>query len=223
MTEPAVIRLRFMDLYAEVADYLGYGRSPTGTNATEVKRLVNEAYRDFLSGRDPRGGLHRWSFMEAVGSTGGSAGDFDIGMTADFADMVSDIGYTAGSGLGPLRSIPAYYIRQQMGYNSTRGRPTHYAVESLSGWTVTGQRWQFLLYPIPDAEYTYHYRYRPIAEDLTGDTDYARGGGEHSQTLLQMCLAAAERRKNDGQTAHQELAEKALALSIDNDNRRMGL
>jgi len=63
MSEPT-ISLSFADLYAEVADYLGYGRSPAGDKLAEVKRYANEGQARFLLGMDPR--THRaytWSFL----------------------------------------------------------------------------------------------------------------------------------------------------------------
>lgn len=63
MTQPTLI-WAFSDYYAEVADYLGYGRSPSGTNITEVKRYTNEGYATFLMGIDPRTGqAYNWSFL----------------------------------------------------------------------------------------------------------------------------------------------------------------
>ena len=63
MTQPTLI-WDFSDYYAEVADYLGYGRSPAGTNLTEVKRYTNEGYQRFLMGINPKtGSAYMWSFL----------------------------------------------------------------------------------------------------------------------------------------------------------------
>jgi len=60
----STISLTFEDLYNEIADYLGYGRSPAGDRLAEVKRYANEGCARFLLGLDPR--THRaytWSFL----------------------------------------------------------------------------------------------------------------------------------------------------------------
>ena len=63
MTQPTLI-WTFQQYYQEVADYLGYGRSPAGTNLTEVKRYVNDGYQTFLMALHPdTGRAYRWSFL----------------------------------------------------------------------------------------------------------------------------------------------------------------
>ena len=105
MSEPT-ISLTFEDLYTEVADFLGYGRSPTGDTLAEVKRYANEGLARFLLGLDPR--THRaytWSFLApeativlwrsvAAGTTtvsgSASGGSTDLTATGDsfYASMV---------------------------------------------------------------------------------------------------------------------------------------
>ena len=64
MTQPT-ISMTFSALYTEVADYLGYGRSPADDQLAEVKRYANEGYQQFLLGRDDRTGrAYSWSFLE---------------------------------------------------------------------------------------------------------------------------------------------------------------
>jgi len=63
MTQPTLI-WAFSDYYAEVADYLGYGRTLNSGNSAEVKRYVNDGYQKFLMGIDPRTGhAYPWSFL----------------------------------------------------------------------------------------------------------------------------------------------------------------
>ncbi len=62
----------FAELYADVADYLGYTRTESAwgvTRSAEVKRYVNEGYRSFLQGLDPRTRrVHPWSFLRPQAS-----------------------------------------------------------------------------------------------------------------------------------------------------------
>lgn len=68
-TTPTSLELTFEDLYTEVADYLGYGRNPSGARLTEARRYANEGYLRFLLGADPRtdlppgGRAYDWSFL----------------------------------------------------------------------------------------------------------------------------------------------------------------
>ena len=58
------LAFEYSDLYAEVSDYMGWGRSPTGDRLSEVQRHVNAGYRKFLLGMDPRTQrAHQWSFL----------------------------------------------------------------------------------------------------------------------------------------------------------------
>jgi hypothetical protein len=63
MTEPT-LSLTYSELTAEVAEYLGHGRSPSGDALAEARRCVQDGYARFLAGLDPRTGRgYRWSFL----------------------------------------------------------------------------------------------------------------------------------------------------------------
>ena len=64
MSEPS-ISLTFQELFQETSYYLFNTRSPSGDNLVDSKQYVNDAYRHFLAGRDPRTNLiHKWNFLE---------------------------------------------------------------------------------------------------------------------------------------------------------------
>ena len=119
MSEPT-LSLTFSDIYAEVGQFLGYGRSPTGDRLAEATRHSKEGYRRFLAGMDPRTRTaYDWSFLSPhdtielwtsttgstpSGLTGGSDGAGNsattIGMSAAtfFESMVGHrLGFAGGS------------------------------------------------------------------------------------------------------------------------------
>jgi hypothetical protein len=64
MGEPS-ISMTFQEMYQETSYYLFNTRSPSGDQLVDSKQYVNDGYRHFLAGKDPRTNvIHKWNFME---------------------------------------------------------------------------------------------------------------------------------------------------------------
>jgi len=286
MSEPT-INLAFLDLYTEVADYLGWGRTPTTARVAEAKRYVNNGYRRFLYPIDPRTSkAYHWSFLApeatiiAWPTTGGSmtvtdsttvtdtsntpfhasmightivaddseneytitaytstsvvtigtTGTTDTGeaftITADgtyslpddFGGLIDGPAFDSTGGLSDIRERTVAWMRDRIAGGGTQtGEMDSFAIQPMTFATATGQRYEILVGPIPTADKTLYYRYRINPAKLSADTDYPYGGPAHAETILELSLAAAEERLQDGQDFHQVRAQRLLAASIDLD------
>lgn len=97
-------------------------------------------------------------------------------------------------------------------YNDTVNRPEIAAPRVLAS-DGTGQRWDLVVAPIPDENYTVSFRYNSIPNALTSG-QYGPGGALLADALLKCCLAAAEEKFNENQTAMRLQESAALQKAI---------
>lgn len=104
---------------------------------------------------------------------------------------------------------------------SMTGPPMYAAVEPLRGTGATfGQRFELLIFPIADQEYTLQANYYVNPDYLTGAFPYALGGPEHTETILESCLAVMEERLDDTQGPHAQAFASRLKASIGMDRKK---
>ncbi|MEM6362816.1 MAG: hypothetical protein AAF745_00205 [Planctomycetota bacterium] len=60
------------------------------------------------------------------------------------------------------------------------------------------QIWEILVYPIPNGSLELNYRYTSVPSPLSETNPFPLGGRQHSETILQSCLAVAEDREKGG-------------------------
>lgn len=79
-----------------------------------------------------------------------------------------------------------------------RDWPKYAAVRAIKYATPTspateGQRYELMVFPIPDKTYTLRYRYNVLPDNLDGTNNlYPYGGMQHGETIIASCLAVAE-------------------------------
>ncbi len=106
-------------------------------------------------------------------------------------------------------------------YPSTTGRPLFACIEPIKGTTGThGQRFQLRVAPTADQSYTLQFQYHISPHYLTGSMPYAYGGPEHSETLLESCLAVAEKILDNKADLHATEFQRMLKVSQDLDRRK---
>jgi hypothetical protein len=81
------------------------------------------------------------------------------------------------------------------------------------------QRQRDGFWPISDQTYTLTFAYYLNPDYLSGAFPFAYGGAQHAETLLESCLAIAEKILDDAATVHAAEFEKRLAVSMDLDRR----
>ncbi len=139
-----------------------------------------------------------------------------------FAHMVGTMTLNPGNGTWiPVQPISEGRIREwRQSSPLESGRPIYYATrpKALTSPSSAGQRWELLPWPLSDATYVAKYQYKVLANAL-GSSDYPYGGAAHRETLIESCLAVAERRMENEEGVHAANFIRCLAASISHDRR----
>ncbi len=203
----STLTVAFQELQAEIGGYLGYGK---GTNFGDIawdtrkqgiidsltKKGLRRFYFSAKLPNDPTN--HDWSFLHPEASLAFASGSQTIPLPDDFRGLSRDGEISATTEVfqpWPVRIVSDGFIRQR--YNdwpSVTGRPEFAAVKPIKGTGPTqGQRFELFLYPQAEQDYTIYFNYELAPDCLTGALPFCYGGPQHSGTILQACLAAAER------------------------------
>ncbi len=118
-------------------------------------------------------------------------------------------------------SISEALIRTQRQQSVANGPPTRFAVRPKTTTGATGQRSEFMFYPIPDEAYVLSYIYQVLPSALSASYPYPYGGMQHGETVLQACLAAAELRvENQRGTQWQEFMTRLTgSIMVDRNSK----
>jgi hypothetical protein len=124
----------------------------------------------------------------------------------------SDTGYPAI----PLTSTHMVERRRMDSSSANTGRPRIAAIR-LSKYKLIdsshGSRYELVLWPTPDKNYTLRYRYLQL-RDAPGTTEFPAGGLPHYETALASCLAVAEEYSDPNNTDRQKDWQHKLISSI---------
>ncbi len=151
-----------------------------------------------------------------------SIGQWVFPLSADFAALVGPLtfdsnGYAAWIQV-PFTSAQAIHV-QRAPFPIT-GRPLEAALRQKETFDPTiGTRYELLLWPTPNAEYTLRYRYECNPNNLDATNAYIRGGQPHMETMLEAVLAACEQKLNDQIGMHKQLFMERLAASVSHDRK----
>lgn len=222
----STLEAQFKDLQADVGYFLGYGRGPdfddpdwTSDQQAAITRCVKGGLRNFyFCGTE-------WSFLRPAATLGLGSGSSHITLPDDFGGADGTIQFSAedSSQVDELPFCPIGRVYRATAENPDQtGRPELACIEPIKGTTPqSGQRFRIKVYPEADQDYTAvipQYYLNP--DFLTGTKPFAYGGAEHAETLLESCLAVAEKLMDDAATVHALEFEKRLAVSRDLDRRK---
>lgn len=132
---------------------------------------------------------------------------------ADFGGIRGNMTYATNvTDSSPLVKVDEYTIRNYRAFPDANAyKPRMFAVRTKA-FVTTGQRYELLFYPTPDAAYTLTYAYDAYTGAIT-TTQYPLGGMAHAETILASCLdIAAQYLKSN------EQSDRAVKLSISNRN-----
>lgn len=213
--EPS-LSLRYADYMNAVSRFLHYGNDYTALVTADqdaVDDQVQSGLRRFYF-------EHDWSFLEPITTLTTVASDKDYDTPDDFGGTIyGDMTFPANEGpFPPVVQVGEGQIRRLWQESSSTARPRLVAVRALSSDGSSGQRWEILLYPIPDAVYTLTYQYPALKNKLSENKPYPLGGMAHAETLREACLAAAETGEDDEIGIHEARYQAALRRSIVRDN-----
>lgn len=161
---------------------------------------------------------HQWSFLYPLLTLPIQADIDDYELPDDYGGIVGSLTYAAEDNTpSPVIKVPEYHILQQRGRSTnTSGFPRYFAERSVVSDGLRAQRWMIRFWPTPDGDYTLLGKYRVHPGGMSENRPYPYGGVEHSQTILESCLAAAEQ-QNGEEGIHTRAFLNALSASIQYD------
>ncbi len=123
--------------------------------------------------------------------------DGDYRLPADYGAIAGPLTHATSSGYWPVKIVGESALRHVRRYNAGSGTPTIAAIRPLAIVQTTLQEFDLLLHPIPNVAYELTYRYHVRLSEITDTNKRLPGAADHSEIILQACLAAAEQRMFD--------------------------
>lgn len=155
------------------------------------------------------------SAVTAVAATFAIASGNSFRLPDNFASLIGDITYSENNVVWTtLQQTSEFKIREFLQANDFTGYPYQYALRPVVATETTGERWEVLVYPRPDAEYVLLYN-AVIAPNMpASDAEYPLGGMNFSKAVLQACLAHSEWERIQDNGPARQLYEKTLQQAI---------
>lgn len=228
MAEPT-LSLDYSALLEEVSWFLGYGRNTanlTPDQTAECDEIVQSGYRMFLSPplaflagiRGLAGRTHIWSFLSPQDTLALKAGTVDYDAPDDFGGLVGPMTLSTSGLNTPVDQRSEGFIMTLRSQQSISGRPQYVAVRPKAHVAATSTvRFEFLIWPTPDAARTLYFRYNVRQDKLDATNKYPLGGAEHAQAIKAACLAMAEAARDEERGPNWELFGLLIATSVSQD------
>ena len=142
-----------------------------------------------------------------------------------FGGIIGTLTYQLESGEQDDRIVSENYIRDlRQSTGQTNDAPLYAAVRPRSDFdgtivkesdTESGSRYELLVWPAPDAEYTLTYRYNFLIDMLIDDDgNYPPGGSLHGETIMAACLSVAEMYAPEESNRYREDYQSRLIASV---------
>jgi len=211
------------DLARIISRFLGYGYDLTTLSAektVDIDDIIQAGLNQFYfpppleQGRPP----HRWSFLAPTYTLATVANDAAYDLPDNYGGMIGqDLTYGADESYHTVTIIPEPLLRRHQQGSTATGRPQYAAVRPKSHDATTGQRYEILFWPTPDAIYNLSFAYNVMLDKLSSANMYPLGGSVHKESILESCLKVAESRFEDNPGIHANLFLERLAASIGYD------
>jgi hypothetical protein len=219
----ATLDLTYKDVWTKVAEYLGLGSSPTGTDLTKVKDITKRGYRKFLmpidlstaaKGVGPK--PYRWSFLRQTTTLATVAGTTTYALPDGYNGMIIPLTHTTSETINPIE-VPLEVIYVKISQSINDAYPLYFAVKDVDFDPAIGRKKELIFYPNPDKEYTYYYTYRFIPLAPENDDDFFVGPVGSSEAILETCLAAADLQEKDNIGFHATEADRLTQQFVGDD------
>ncbi len=217
---------------SRVGSYMGWGRGVNYADPPwsvqqqfEIDGIVASGLRNFYfpAPLDGDSSVYEFSFLKPTATVVLPNGASTIPLPDDFGGFEGDltIATTPNTVWFPIKLTNEGSVRVKYSALPTAtGRPIMAALQPLKGTTYTqGQRWQLIIWPLADQNYTLAFQYWILPDYLGVPFPFAYGGAQHSETILESCLAVAESRLDDTSSVHQMAFKQRLAASIGQDRK----
>lgn len=213
------------DLREHVSRFLGYSDTVSSLDAQQardVERMVAEAKRkfydpDILPGETEK---HVWSFLSPVLPFTFLSGVYEYDLPAGFSMFTGRIQYAPGAdSLYPaLQNVGWEKVLWHLQQNESSGRPLIFGIKVMGVDENLPTRWKLIVHPTPDSDYQVYLPCKIDPLSIGGDDNLPIGDHAHMDTILESCLAAAER-FNDEPGIHTIEFQKRLQSSIYHDRQ----
>lgn len=211
------------ELQARVAYLLHGVRSTANLSSDEtdnIASIIKSGLRKFYYPHivDPNI-RHIWSFLRVRLTLPLSSNVNEYELPDDFGGMTGEMHFKLeDQGYREVVKVNDNKILRLRSRNlSVSSFPMYYAERPEKATGTLGQKWILMVWPDPDGNYTLNGRYWVHPQALTSSLDVPYGGLEHSETILEACLAAAEQQIDGQQGIHTRAFERALQASIQYD------
>lgn len=225
----STLNLKWADLLSEGGDFMGWGRDAAGWDERQQSQLdsaMKSGMRKFffqaqLSPRDP---VHGWTFLKPVADVAVASGVATAALPDDFGGFEGRVTVTqAGSsgGFWPVKQVDEEAIRAlYAAVADISGKPQKFAEEQVRGTTATASnRSRLLVYPVPDAAYTFRVPYYILPNYLSTANPYPYGGAAHAETMKAAVRSALELYMDNEPGSETANYMQCLAASIQYDRR----
>jgi hypothetical protein len=210
------LSLGFPDFTKAVGRYLGFGGTSANWTADQTARIteiVQAGVRKFYN-------AYQWSFLQPETHLHTVASDYDYTMPDDFGGIVGSFTYKPDDGYVDIVISSEAQIRTlRQTDTDTTGRPLYAAIRPLTSDGTTGQRFEAIFWPAPDAVYELHYSYHALFSALSTGNPYPLGGMPHAEAVKAAILSVAELEENDTQDVQTARYNELLGASIQYDQR----
>ena len=219
----------YSEIQRAVGRVLGFGRDPNLWQSNErldADDVIRSGYRRFIwhpplttSSLVGQSGEikklkqetpHTWSFLKPTKSLPLAADTHTYDLPDDFGEMV-DGSIILSTDQQPIALVPDEEIRKLQSTAARSGVPKYASISVLDGRAT---KYQVTFYPTPDIEYTANVTYDIAPNDLSDQQPIPLGGPMHAETIIEACLAAAEKYLNDTEGLHEKKFLECLARSI---------
>lgn len=146
---------------------------------------------------------------------------FNFNLPDDFGGAVGNFTFSEAGLYWPVPVVGEGQIRSLRSQSDYTGKPKYVAIRPLANDGSTGQRFELMVWPNLSGSYTLHYKYNVLTSQLTTGAPYPLGGMQHTETILQSCLAVAERRRDDQKGIQWDMFVERLGASIAYDRQIM--
>lgn len=221
----STLAIELPDIVSRLGSELGYGRGPAHLDPPHNQRQTDAIKDCWVSGlRKFYWCGYEWSFLKPLATIDITDGLSTAVLPADFGGFEGKAVIATPTDAVRWEKIDIVLdediIAAQVHTPSRTGRPRQIAQTPVKGTQAQrGQRWQALVYPTPDQDYTIRVRYYLLPDALTNQMPFAYGGAQHSECLMEACLAAAEQIRYGKDGVHTQEFQRLLQVSQRLDKR----
>lgn len=213
-------------LQLEIADLVGVSDTgpavPTDTaDLARVNVALQMALRQFYYPVVLPGETEpwEWSFIRLVRTLVTQAGVGDYFLPPSIGAVEGDLTFATAEAYNIIRLRGEMFIRVQRQVGTSSGVPKYAAVVNVSSGGTTSPHKVLMLWPTPGSTYNISFRSLWVPHDVSATAIYPTADSIHSETLLQSCRAAADRKFNDRIGAEYALFIERLKASIALDRK----